>query len=247
MGCDIHLHVERRDEEGKWVFEDVREYPPEIAYASWDKDKRWPRWYHGRNYACFAILANVRNGYGFAGVPTGEGYKHMADPRGLPDDVSEAVQTESIEWGMDGHSHSWFTLAELQAYDMNQGTVRFGVISLGQYKAWDRNGAPPGGWSGAVSGADIQTISMPQADEVLEKYPDYPAFEGDAGAVLGIADTDGEKINGARLFVAVQWRESYADAAPDFVRLRDVVLPAVVSKRGLASSQDVRAVFWFDN
>lgn len=39
-----------------------------------------------RHYQLFAVLAGVRNGYGFAGTPTGEAVTPIAKPRGLPKD-----------------------------------------------------------------------------------------------------------------------------------------------------------------
>ncbi len=72
-------------------------------------------WYPGRNYNEFAILANVRNGRGFAGIKTGEGFNPIADPKGLPKDVSDDVASDSRAYGSDGHSHSWLTLKELIA------------------------------------------------------------------------------------------------------------------------------------
>ena len=36
--------------------------------------------------AVFAALADVRNGYGFAGVPTHEAIKPISEARGLPED-----------------------------------------------------------------------------------------------------------------------------------------------------------------
>lgn len=46
----------------------------------------------GRNYNLFSILANVRNGVGFAGCKTGEGFEPIAMPRGFPADASPAVK-----------------------------------------------------------------------------------------------------------------------------------------------------------
>lgn len=59
--------------------------------------------YENRNYGLFAFLANVRgiNPHGFG------------EPRGLPTDVSKAVEELAENWGMDGHSHSWISLAEI--------------------------------------------------------------------------------------------------------------------------------------
>ncbi len=68
MGCDIHGVFQRRDG-SEWV---------DIA-TLWDEE---------RHYQLFAVLAGVRNGYGFAGVPTGERVKPISSPRGLPKDFA---------------------------------------------------------------------------------------------------------------------------------------------------------------
>lgn len=44
------------------------------------------KYQQNRHYQLFAALAGVRNGVGFAGVPTGEAIKPIAEPRGLPAD-----------------------------------------------------------------------------------------------------------------------------------------------------------------
>lgn len=43
-------------------------------------------WDDERHYQLFSVLADVRNGYGFAGVPTGEWVKPISSPRGIPQD-----------------------------------------------------------------------------------------------------------------------------------------------------------------
>jgi hypothetical protein len=79
--------------------------------------------YDGRNYDLFAILADVRNGRGFAGFYTGEGFNPISDAKGLPEDVSSEVKAESDRWDCDGHSHSYFNLKELVYYDWEQTTI----------------------------------------------------------------------------------------------------------------------------
>lgn len=90
MGCDIHWFVERQRDDGTW------EIRPEADY-------------NDRNYDLFTALANVRN-YNERVTP-------IAEPRGLPDDVSPEVRADSDAWDSDGHSHSWHTLEALLAYD----------------------------------------------------------------------------------------------------------------------------------
>jgi hypothetical protein len=108
MGCDIHLHVEQRDVDGIWS-------PVADSFDS-------------RNYRLFSALAGVRNGTGFAGCDMGDPIEPIAAPRGLPAGVSAAVQAESDEWDIDGHSHSWLTVGELLAHDWDQTVVARGLV-----------------------------------------------------------------------------------------------------------------------
>lgn len=57
------------------------------------------QWWHDRNYNVFAILADVRNGTGFAGVRTSAGFAVIAEPRGVPADVSDEVRQRIEETG----------------------------------------------------------------------------------------------------------------------------------------------------
>lgn len=80
MGTDIHSVAQVR-KDGKWltVLQDVCG--------------------DGRNYDTFAMLANVRNGRGFAGVKTGDGFPFIAEPRGLPDDFQRVEPCDdSYDW-----------------------------------------------------------------------------------------------------------------------------------------------------
>ena len=133
MGCDIHLYVENRVN-GAWraaeCFVQDKDDPKSCADVPYEK-----RLYSGRNYNLFSILADVRNGYGFAGVPTGAGYKPMSKPKGLPADVSPEVKAVSDQWDGDGHSHSWFTVAEIMAYDWTP-SIRFWQRSV--TSRWER-------------------------------------------------------------------------------------------------------------
>lgn len=108
MGCDIHFHVEKKDENGKWISADKWTVDP---WGDDDPDyidvKREDSFYHDRNYLLFGILAHVRD----------RSVTPISSPRGLPKDVSPEVKKRSDDYGADGHSHSWLTLAELLAYD----------------------------------------------------------------------------------------------------------------------------------
>lgn len=81
--------------------------------------------YQSRHYTVFALLGNVRNGHGFAGVDTGDPIPPISDCRGVPGDADP----ETLKLLSNEHSATWVTLAELDAYDYDQGKVNCGVVS----------------------------------------------------------------------------------------------------------------------
>lgn len=60
-----------------------------------------PQFLNGRNYDVFSILANVRNGYGFAGVLTSSGFNPITSGRGIPDDLSDEIRAHLKRLGYD--------------------------------------------------------------------------------------------------------------------------------------------------
>lgn len=96
MGTDIHGVFQRYDErERNWY---------DVGYINWPED---------RHYQLFAVLAGVRNGYGFAGVITGEVVPPIAPRRGLPPDFEmdyhdhptspECMAPDRREWWLADH------------------------------------------------------------------------------------------------------------------------------------------------
>ncbi|RLK09645.1 hypothetical protein DER29_6198 [Micromonospora sp. M71_S20] len=105
MGCDIHAYVETRTN-GTWAYAGDNTFPDN----EFPKEKQCP--FDGaRDYGLFGFLADVRN---YSESPV------IAEPRGLPADVSAEVRAKSDDWNVDGHSHTWLTLAELLAFDYDQ-------------------------------------------------------------------------------------------------------------------------------
>lgn len=127
-----------------------------------------------RHYNLFAHLADVRNGYGFAGTITGTPVTPIADPRGLPvwltmekrpDDGDEDALDEwySDHWFGD-HSFTWLTADEILAREFYQGGYDVGVITIDQYKTWDRNA--PDDYSGDIWGRDIHVAE--REEDIVE-------------------------------------------------------------------------------
>ena len=115
MGCDIHIHAEVMIM-GEWCHVD----PP--GSVLWHQGKPFPGRQdaehmseyqshgdiHGsRDYRLFALLADVRN-Y--------TGYRNPIKPRGTPRDVTRRTEEHVDYDGSDGHTHSWWTLEELEEY-----------------------------------------------------------------------------------------------------------------------------------
>lgn len=136
MGCDIHLFAEARGADGVWrhinEIEDREVYDSETGDVKGFEPRPIP-FYSGRNYGLFGVLAGVR-----WQCPHGQ----IAEQRGLPADVSPEVQGEADDWGEDGHSHSYLTLAELIAYDWTKPvpeTVRVGSRGYAYWQQMSKN------------------------------------------------------------------------------------------------------------
>lgn len=112
MGTDIHASLEYKDN-NEWhavmwpngffgKFKDELELTARIPFP--------------RNYFLFAVLGNVRNGYGFAGIFTHEEIVPISDNRGIPIDVSK----ETLKILSEEHSPTWVSLTEILNYDWNK-------------------------------------------------------------------------------------------------------------------------------
>jgi len=221
MGCDIHLFVEKKVD-GLW------QHVPGDFYS-------------GRNYDLFSILACVRNGYGFAGIKTGEGFVPIAMPRGLPEDITDAVAQESDEWGDSGHSHSYFTVAELLKFDWTQTAIKYGCMSATEYTAWRCRqsycpGALPVNWGTSAGGGGIIRISSEKMDANLSSIR---SELGDMWNWLLIKRAVEERF--AHHYVDSTWQTPYYVSSSEFL---GECLPRLWS---LGEHNDVRIVFWFDN
>lgn len=262
MGTDIHLYVEVLTD-GEWALvwpelivdrDDIEElakrrglsyeaakriFPGRVAglgdptwserlNAKWDSPL-----YPGRNYNLFTILAGVRNGRGFAGCKTGDGFNVIGGRvRGLPLDVSRQVRWEAERWVSDGHSHSHHLLRHLQEFDWDQQTKLSGVVGPFGFHEWRTQGQPSS-WAGDVRGPSIEHVS----NEEMAKRVDALGPAGpQPGPVPHMHDL------GATVYTRVEWGVTYRQAVGS--EWLDQWLAALAE---LGPSSDVRIVFWFDN
>jgi hypothetical protein len=205
MGCDIHCWAEAKKPDGTWdvvpgiVTRDTEPGNPGEAVE-------------GRNYALFALLAGVRN-YDDV-VP-------LAEPRGIPHDGSDYYLKMVENWGGDGHSHSWLTLAELLAHDWAKGVKETGLVSAFHYAEWKSRGfkGNPKTWNLGMSGKRLPSTEA--MDEWIAKH----------GTPL-------DDIS-CRVHVYMEWQRT--DTYHDF--------PSAVLHRlhRFGKPEDVRLCFFFDN
>ena len=128
MGTDIHIAAEIF-KDGRWRLADV-DLP------------------ENRNYWAFAVLADVRNGYGFAGIDKGDPITPISEPRGLPDNMStelrallDRTEFDDGSWfWLGAHSFSWVTLSP-------ENATRF-----------RETGQPPDSWDGWTSKPNYERI-----------------------------------------------------------------------------------------
>ena len=238
MGCDIHMWVEVRSPEADawgnrpWAF---LKTPPQ-GFDEFAEEHGWdPSWYSGRNYDAFAMLASVRNGVGFAGIKTGEGFKPIAMPRGIPEDATDDYKVKVEEYGIDGHSHSWLTLRELQEYPAKDlRTQHEGTVGVTQFSVWKKEGKPKS-WSGGVFGQKVEMVDH----DTMQKFID----EG----TLSVGDTEDPyardpEVDGKSYYTRVSWEETYFESAPF---LFETLIPEL--EKIDADPDDIRIVFYFDN
>lgn len=189
MGIDIHMGVEvRRNGAWKLIKEEVFKnywYDPNSNMEYFRNMKPFTNIpYSNRNYDLFAILADVRNGTGFAGVKTGEPFNFISEPKGYPDDISKELRHDiEGEYNEDGyddsiphlsneHSASWLTLKELTDFDWTQIHRGYGCIDEKTYREYVMKDIHPNSYCGDVGGGGVIKINETEMVDLINgKYP----------------------------------------------------------------------------
>ena len=232
MGCDIHAAIEVNDGQG-WK---ALTFPNPYAGKWEDEPPTTPRLDMNRNYCAFAILADVRNGVGFAGCDTGDGFIPIAPGRGLPGDITP----EARDNGCTGdHSDTYVTADELLAYDWTRMTKRRGWVNAITFEAWDRmkEWQPrPEEWSGGVMGASVDHVSI---EEMRRRVKEVM---GEKRGVEWSKALELLKARYANTYCLIEWEEPYTEAAGD---LWTKVVPLVMKLK--TQHRDVRLVMNFDS
>lgn len=231
MGCDIHIVIQVQDSGGAW-----REQPWQEAPYEWEKDQPAvpdvpiaPNIFRQRNYDLFGLLADVRNGHGFAGIQTGEGWPSIAPNRGLPDGLAVDAVLPNPKYPEDGprslgdHSFTWVTLDELQAFPWDHISTRlYGVVPAKEYERLKATKQPPQSYSGGTTGPGIQTYDADAWD----------AMHAAGGVAVAIAP---------KPYVRMHWTETAREATGNWP---GQVLPWLDE---LAAGRPLRLVLGFDS
>lgn len=240
MGCDIHAFAEVRDRStAPWRlitegFVSGYYHPDKTEKDSYFDQDEFKNGIHPidiRNYDAFAILANVRNGCGFAGVVTAETcFPHISDNRGFPDDASDELSRRSDEdyddlW-LGDHSFTWVTLAELEVFPWMDTITKCGYVNVEDRKKMLANPlGMPDNWSGDVYGGRVVKVSVEELDELIA----HPEF----------------MVSGKSYYTLVSWEVSYAYTAGQLYESTIPALRKLVT--GNMTPDDVRIVMGFDS
>lgn len=244
MGCDIHTLAEIQrevynDETGKFepAADDVpweALTTPVFTYAYHRDNEPTSRYnealsiepYQGRNYVLFSVLADVRNTRSTSNIfdPSMEYEERdsilpIALPKGVPDNASKRWRKEVKRWGVDFHSHSYFTLQELldaiEAGAFNQTILQRGYVSLGQYLDYMDHGITPDGWASYTSGPSMKTEEWEAlSDEQKKPYLDAVVPLGEWAQEEGKPTLRG----GGNVSIRMTWEWNLSEAVKGFER-----------------------------
>lgn len=254
MGCDIHIIAEVK-ENGKWrkntekVFKnpyyvdekrlaEIRLKSPDYKPYDWQEEELQAEPGSGRNYDWFAVLADVRNGRGFAGVRTGAGFDVIAQPKGVPADACPEWLAETESWGYDMHSKSFLSVDEFDAFDWNQVTVKYGIVPFDTYKKLKDTGESPESWSGGIGGPNIITIDTDTADRIIAG--ENPELQGTD--FMGRPQGEKKPASEWNIYVGYEWPVLYSEWFKH--NIEEIVEPLRKLKE---KYEDARIVFGFDN
>ena len=239
MGTDIHAAIEYRAQ-GEWHALML----PNKYYKKWDDEPEMTaRVDLNRDYDMFAILAGVRNGTGFAGCLTGEGFVPIVDASNddfepLPDMSAEAKQVMSRE-----HSFACITLQDLLEYDWTRMATHYGVVSAKTFERWDRMkewNPVPDEWCGGVTGPGIEMVDEVRMRQYIKEV---------VGNKRGVEFEEAiEKLDDYKAkfkpYCRISWKTTYAQSG---AQIWEKILPLMLKLAKEHGRENVRMVMDFDS
>lgn len=164
----------------------------------------------------FGLLAGVRNAE----------IQPLAEPRGIPNDVSDSLKAEWEQWAGDGHTPSYFSLAELLDAREKKSTFT-GYVNLKNYRIYKETGFPTHVLSDEAAikwtYRNIPYKVVPEPE--MERYFNMKAFLGETEYVTEVVWERPNHTISTFFWDALLGRLKELDPDPN----------------------NIRCVFWFDN
>lgn len=169
MGCDIHIHVERKHHVNgteQWVNFSNWEVDP---YGDCENEHGFVvnNFYKGRSYELFGALAGVRSDL-----------VESLEPKGFPDDAGAQTKSDYERWGTDAHTPSYLTLQELSNHQEKLGPMikRSGILDRSQREELLK-GIKPSHWCQGTTSEDCERCNWEDEYNPLDGFlEDFEVF-----------------------------------------------------------------------
>jgi len=205
MGCDIHLYIEYKSKDG---------YDP--AWQGFGGNIN-----PGRNYAMFALMADVRNYYSDGKLPV------LVERRGMPDDAGYTATDDNRIYISETKSEDYVSMETANRW-VKSGSSKF--IN-------DKDGNPI--WVTNPDAHSHSWLTTSEFESVINKYLELEAgWHKDKVRV--------EEHNKMVKEENIQ-PDSWAYAPPSMVDEPEYQVVLASLKRFEELGYDARIVFWFDN
>jgi hypothetical protein len=207
MGCDIHLYIEYKSK--KVEFDGYKD-----RWHSFGKSIK-----PGRNYAMFALMANVRNYYSDGKLPV------LVEPRGIPEDVGYIAKDDNRMYICEDEGENYTTMERAKKW-----------VESGISKFIDNQEGKPT-WVTQPDWHSHSWLTTSEFETVLNKY-----LELEDGWHKRRVDEHNKMVEEHNIQPS-SW--AYAPPAMNDEPEYQVVLASM--KRFEELGYDARIVFWFDN
>lgn len=144
-------------------------------------------WAMDRDYTLFAILAGVRNGYGFAGCYRHEPVAPIAEGRGLPTwlQVEDEYSSDLDGW-LGDHSYTYMTLDEIVSWEgWKEHIIVGGVMDVDHFKETVATKIEPKHWCGDIVGDRIKIHQWDNKNPIIPEDATHVRCQWVSAKVLG--------------------------------------------------------------
>ncbi len=251
MGTDIHSIAQVRTPITRFSLLEVDEQPSSRLPGAW-KTVAIGVAGDPRSYNTFAMLADVRNGTGFAGIKTSDGFPVIHEQRGLPDDlvveddhVAIKVSDLVAAWDWDGNLVSVESAEARRVRYLDMGSTMW----LGEHsQSWCTLKELKTFIDNVASKFEACIHGVVNVEEYRAAKADGREFNSWCGAISGpgVVVVDESQIDDVKDATHIQaaWTRNAVQSS----WLRQIVAALeVVAKHCNVSDDDVRFIYGFDS